>query len=126
MTFSRIGGTLVLAALVLAGASSAGAETVAPVFRVFLKDGTALVSWGEYAHVGDQLVLTLPVGAGARRTYEFVSLPVSSVDMAKTERYAEAVRAAQFASTRGGAEYAALRDRLAKQLAAIPLLPDAT
>lgn len=126
MTFSRIGGTLVLAALVLAGASSAGAETVAPVFRVFLKDGTALASWGEYAHVGDQLVLTLPVGAGARRTYEFVSLPVSSVDMAKTERYAEAVRAAQFASTRGGAEYAALRDRLAKQLAAIPLLPDAT
>jgi hypothetical protein len=126
MTFPRIGGTLVLAALVLGGAARAGAQTTAPVFRVFLKDGTALACWGEYAQVDDHLVLTLPVGPSARRTYEFASLPVSSIDMAKTERYAEAVRAAQFASTRGAAEYAELRDRLAKQLAAIPLLPDST
>ena len=115
---------LVLAAVMLAGGVRAGAETTAPVFRVFLKDGTALACWGEYAEVGDTLVLTIPVGAGSRRTYEFLSLPVSSVDMTKTERYAEAVRAAQFAATRGAAEYAELRDRLARQLAAIPLLPD--
>lgn len=119
---------LVLAAVMLSGLFGtvhAGAQTTAPVFRVFLKDGTALACWGEYARVDDTLVLTIPVGGGARRAYEFLSLPVSSVDMPRTERYAEAVRAAQFASTRGAAEYAELRDRLAKQLAAIPLLPDA-
>jgi hypothetical protein len=126
MTFlrvSRVIRVLFVAAMLTGGAARAAAET-APVFRVFLKDGTALACWGEYAQVGDQLVLTLPVGSGARRAYEFLSLPVSSIDMPRTERYAEAVRAAQFAATRGAAEYAELRDRLAKQLAAIPLLPD--
>jgi hypothetical protein len=127
MTFLRVvrvTRVLVVAAMLAGGAARAAAETTAPVFRVFLKDGTALACWGEYAQVGDQLVLTLPVGSGARRAYEFLSLPVSSIDMPRTERYAEAVRAAQFAATRGAAEYAELRDRLAKQLAAIPLLPD--
>lgn len=114
----------VLAAVMFGGAIPARAETTAPIFRVFLTDGTALACWGEYARVADTLVLTIPIGAGARRTYEFLSLPVSKVDMDKTERYAEAVRAAQFASTRGAAEFAELQDRLSKQLAAIPLLPD--
>lgn len=124
MSFFRVMGTLLMVAVMLTGATRAAADVPAPVFRVFLKDGTALACWGEYAAVGDTLVLTIPVGAGAKRTYEFVSLPISSIDMPRTERYAEAVRAAQFASTRGAAEYAELRDRLAKQLAAIPLLPD--
>jgi hypothetical protein len=127
MTFLRVlrvTRVLIVAALLTGGAVRAAAETAAPVFRVFLKDGTALACWGEYAQVGDQLVLTLPLGTGSRRAYEFLSLPVSAIDMPRTERYAEAVRAAQFAATRGAAEYAELRDRLAKQLAAIPLLPD--
>ena len=124
MSFFRVTGTLLMAAVMLSGATPAAADVTAPVFRVFLKDGTALACWGEYAEVGETLVLTIPVGAGAKRTYEFVSLPISSIDMPRTERYAEAVRAAQFASTRGATEYAELRDRLAKQLAAIPLLPD--
>lgn len=124
MSFFRVMGTFLMVAVMLTGATRAAADVTAPVFRVFLKDGTALACWGEYAEVGDTLVLTIPIGAGAKRTYEFVSLPMSSIDMPRTERYAEAVRAAQFASTRGAAEYAELRDRLAKQLAAIPLLPD--
>lgn len=95
-----------------------------PMFRVFLKDGTPLVCWGEYARVGDRLVLTVPIGTGARTTYEFVSIPVSKIDMVKTERYAEAVRAAQFAATRGKTEYTELSDRLAAQLASIATMGD--
>jgi hypothetical protein len=116
---------LLAAVIIASGASGAlGAAGPAPIFRVFLKNGTALVCWGEYARVGDRLVLTVPIGQGTRTAYEFVSLPVSRVDMDKTERYAEAVRAAQFASSRGQAEYAELSERLAKQLASISSLPD--
>ncbi|TAK16910.1 MAG: hypothetical protein EPO35_04390 [Acidobacteria bacterium] len=128
MRFVRLIGAFVLAAALVSPsglAATLAAQAPAPIFRVFLKDGTALACWGEYATVGDTLVLTIPVGSGARRTYEFLTLPVARVDLARTERYAEAVRAAQFAKTRGAAEYRELRDRLAKQLAAIPLLPDA-
>ena len=111
---------------VAAGASRAvDAAPPAPVFRVFLKSGAALACWGEYARVGDRLVLTVPIGRGARTAYEFVSLPVSRVDMLKTERYAEAVRAAQFAASRGKAEYAALSDQLAARLTLITTLPGA-
>jgi hypothetical protein len=105
-------------------ATTVDAATPAPIFRVFLKDGTALACWGEYARVGDRFVLTVPIGTGARATYEFVSIPASKVDVAKTERYAEAVRAAQFAASRGAAEYADLSDQLSTQLASIAGLPD--
>lgn len=126
MTCRRFACAVLVLFTVVAGASRAvDAATPAPIFRVFLKSGAALACWGEYARVGDRLVLTVPVGQGARTAYEFVSLPVSRVDMVKTERYAEAVRAAQFAASRGKAEYAELRDRLAAQLASIASLPDA-
>jgi hypothetical protein len=126
MTFLCRLGALALVAATLAGTAIVHADVPAPIFRVFLKDGTALASWGEYAEVADHLVLTLPIGAGSRRTYEFVTLPVAKVDMVKTEQYAEAVRAAQFAATRGATEYAALRLRLARQIEAIPILPEAS
>lgn len=95
-----------------------------PLFRVFLTNGTALVCWGEYARVGDRLVLTVPVGTGARTAYEFVSIPIDKIDLVRTERYAESVRAAQFAATRGRAEFAELSDRLSAQLSALAMMPD--
>lgn len=109
---------------VIIGASRIGAAAPTPMFRVFLKNGTALACWGEYARVADHLVLTVPIGQGARTAYEFVSIPVDRVDMARTERYAEAVRAAQFAASRGKTEFAALSDRLAGELGQIATLSD--
>ena len=100
------------------------AATTTPLFRVYLTDGTALVCWGDYARVGDRLVLTVPIGTGARAAYEFVSIAIEKVDLIKTERYAESVRATQFAATRGKAEFAALSDRLAAELSAISLMTD--
>ncbi len=127
MTFRRVLGAI---AVVLCCANVARitpnavfAASATPIFRVFLKNGTALACWGEYARVGDRLVLTVPIGRGARAAYEFVSLPVDTVDLEKTERYAESVRAAQFAANRGKAEYAALTQALAAELTAISLLP---
>ena len=54
---------MLLAVLVwLTCAAPAFAESVT-LFRVFLNDGTAVVSYGEYARVGDRLVFSMPVGA---------------------------------------------------------------
>jgi hypothetical protein len=121
---------LIAVAISLVGLRSLTVFAAAPpqasvsMFRVYLKDGTALACWGEYSRVGDRLVLTVPIGQGARTAYEFVSLPLTRVDLARTERYAEAVRAAQFASGRGASEYTALREHLSAQLASLSALPD--
>ncbi len=124
MTSRRLACALVLFAVMVGGTGTVQAVAPTPIFRVFLKNGTALACWGEYARVGDRLVLTVPIGRGAHAAYEFVSLPVSGVDMERTERYAESVRAAQFAASRGKAEFAALSEQLAAQLASIASLPD--
>lgn len=122
--YRRVACAVILLLAIVVAPASIDAAGPAPVFRVFLKDGTALACWGEYAKVDDRLVLTVPVGQGPRTSYEFVSIPVSKVDMARTERYAEAVRAAQFAANRGAAEYKSLSERLAAQLANIASLAD--
>lgn len=125
MTYRRFACALLLVVVVATSGGAMGAAPApVPVFRVFLKDGTALACWGEYARVDDRLVLTVPIGQGPRTAYEFVSVPISRVDLVKTERYAEAVRAAQFAATRGASEFTALRDRLSAQLADIAKLQD--
>ena len=48
--------------LLVCVAAPAFAESVT-LFRVFLNDGTAIVSYGEYARVGDRLVFSMPIGA---------------------------------------------------------------
>ena len=67
-------------------------------FRVFLRDGTAVVSYGDFARVGDRLVFSMPLDAAADEL-QLVDLPVSSVDLPKTEQYAQVVRAARYAAT---------------------------
>ncbi|HYC47010.1 MAG TPA: hypothetical protein VED01_16160, partial [Burkholderiales bacterium] len=55
----RITLLLVLGTL-LAPASARGAD--AALFRLFLTDGTAMVSYGEYARVDDRVIFSMPVG----------------------------------------------------------------
>jgi hypothetical protein len=82
--------------LVTAFESAARAQAVdaGAVFRVFLKNGQALPSYGESAIVGDRIVFTLLVGAvDARPTVQLMSLPADRVDLVRTRRYADAMRA---------------------------------
>ena len=48
--------------LMIACGGAASAETVT-LFHVFLRDGSTVVSYGEYARVGDRLVFSMPLGA---------------------------------------------------------------
>ena len=75
--------------MALLGAAPAFAESVT-LFRVFLNDGTAVVSYGEYARVGDRLVFSMPIGAvdagaAADPNLHVVNLPVSAVNWIATD-----------------------------------------
>src|SRR6516225_3124993 len=64
----------------VAGAQAAPADN-ATLFRVFLRDGSTLVSYGEYARVADRVVVTLPVGAGSGGStpdLEVLSIPADT------------------------------------------------
>src|SRR5262249_11876434 len=52
---------LVLAACLFSPVRGFGADDAA-FLRVFLKDGTTLVSYGEFARVGDRVVFSMPLG----------------------------------------------------------------
>jgi hypothetical protein len=119
---------LLVASAWLAGAAPAFAEAVT-LFRVFLNDGTAVVSYGEYARVGDRLVFSMPIGAvdegTASPTLHVVNLPVSSVDWTATERYAESARYSHYMANSAEWDYAALAGDVAATLNAIVLAKDA-
>jgi hypothetical protein len=106
-------------------ASAASAQTAPPLYRVFLADGSALASFGEWARVEDRLVFSMPLAPGAGPgDLHLVSLPVQRVDLAKTERYADSVRAAHYAATRGEADFAQLSGTVAQTLNQVASLPD--
>ncbi len=118
-----------LAAIVwIAGVAPAFAESVT-LLRVFLNDGTAVVSYGEYARVGDRLVFSMPVAgtdtsAGANPLLHVVNLPVSAVNWTATERYAESARYTSYIANSAEADYAALAGEVAATLNAIVLNKD--
>ena len=112
----------------LAAASPAFAETVA-LFRVFLNDGTAIVSYGEYARVGDRLVFSMPIGAvdantSSAPTLHVVNLPLSAVNWTATEKYAESAHHSHYVANNAESDYAALAGDVAATLNAIVLAKD--
>lgn len=116
-----------LAAVVLALCLSApaAAQPATPLYRVFLADGSALASFGEWALAEDRIVFAMPTaGGGDTRSLQLISLPLARVDMPRTERYADAVRAAHYAATRGEADFAQLSSTVAAALNQIALLQD--
>jgi hypothetical protein len=117
-------------AALLVGATTAPAfaESVT-LLRVFLNDGTAIVSYGEYARVGDRLVFSMPVGGvdgnkAASPLLHVVNLPVTAVNWTATERYAESARYTSYIARSAESDYAALAGEVAATLNAIVLNKD--
>src|SRR5262249_16114639 len=122
--------TAILFALMAAAPGLAGQTRAAPAttstFRFFLSDGRSLPSYGESTVVADRVIFMLPIGdANAHVELQLMSLPASSVDVGRTVRYAESVRAAHYAATRGEADYAAITNELAGALESLTKMTDA-
>ena len=119
-------GLFALVAVLCASAALAQAAPAnATLFRVFLRDGSTLVSYGEFARVADTVVLSMPIGGTSESpTLQLVSIPSSGVDWSKTDAYAESARAAKYASTGGPGDYAMLNVAVSNALAEITATPD--
>ncbi len=126
--FSTVALRAVFATLMVAICAAYGraqSSSDATIYRVFLLDGTTLVSYGDYARVADRVVLSVPIGGSASSpTIQLVTIPDSVVDWQRTDAYAEAARAARYAATRGPDEYALLASAVARALADIAQVRD--
>src|SRR5919204_6627635 len=116
----RGGLTAVLAALcVLSSAGRVSADDDATLFRVFLTDGSSLVSYGEVAHVGDRVVFSMPTAppnSPAAPQLQLVSISADRVDWARTTRYSESARATQYLQNQAAFDYALLSNDVAEAL----------
>jgi hypothetical protein len=116
---------LALAAALVLLCAPAQAATDATLFRLFLTDGSTVVSFGEYARLGDRVVFSMPVGGPAEQPrLHVVSLPVAAIDWARTDRYAASARYQQYADTRGEDDFARLTNDVARVLNEIALSTD--
>jgi hypothetical protein len=126
----RFAFVVVAAALALAsGPGAARAIAVqraidALLYRIFLRDGSTLVSYGDFARVADRVVFSIPLGAveGPQPPLHLVSIAEAAVDWERTDRYAEAMRARRYAATRGEVDFEALSADVAKALNDIALI----
>ena len=110
-----------------AAANRAHAAGDALLFRVFLKDGSSVVAYGEFARVADQVVLSVPVGGTTQDPrLHAVTLAASRVDWEKTDRYAASARYQQYVASRADADYQQLTDEVASVLNNIAQSTDRT
>jgi hypothetical protein len=97
----------------------------APLFRVFLKDGTTLVSYGELARVGDRVVFSMPTSASVDNPQlHLVDISSDRVNWERTTNYAESARATRYLETRAETDYARLATNIAQALNDVAITSD--
>jgi hypothetical protein len=121
----RLPGALLLLALTLPHIATAQPAASRVLFRVFLSDGRVLSSYGEWARLDDRVIFSMPTQL-SREPVELhlVTIPSQRVDWPRTESYAESVRAAAYAATRGDADFAAFSSEVAKTLNEVAQISD--
>ena len=96
----------------------------ATLLRVFLTEGTSLVSYGEPARVGDRVIFSMPTETTANPPLHLVNLPADRVDWDRTNRYAATARMTHYVRTQAEHDYAALSNQVATTLNQIAHTPD--
>lgn len=108
---------VLIAALAALAVPAVAQPADALLLRLFLNDGTTLVSYGEYARVDDRVVFSMVVGGGEDMPrLHPVTLPARLVDWSRTDRHAASARYQQYASTRGEQDFQRLNDEVALAL----------
>lgn len=111
--------------VVSAGQSPEAAADDSALLRVFLKDGSSLVSYGELARLEDRVVFSMPTSVSeAEPTLHLVTLASDRVDWDRTTRYADSARATRYVATRAEQDYALLTDTVAQALDDITQVQD--
>jgi hypothetical protein len=121
-TPSRLIAAAIAVVLVGAVAAAGAAEAVgngapAVLYRVFLKDGGVLVSYGEFARVADRVVLSIPIGGTeASPVLHAISIAENAVEWQRTNAYAQAARARHYAESQGESDFARLTRQVSDTL----------
>jgi hypothetical protein len=121
----KLAGALVVFCLLTTGRASAATD-VATLFRVFLKDGSSLVSYGEFARVGDRVIFSMPTATTPNPPLHLVNLADDRVDWDKTNRYAASARATHYIETQAETDYLGLSNEIAQTLNDVSLTTDAS
>jgi hypothetical protein len=100
----------------LTAARPSEAADDATLLRVFLRDGTSLVSYGEFARVADRVVFSMPIDSTADPPLQLIDIPADRVDWTRTDRYADTARAARYTVTQGESDYTALNNAVSRAL----------
>ena len=120
-----VGRSAVVTTLLLAVGVAAQTPSPFAVYRVFLKNGDALPSFGEAAVVADRIIFNLLIGGSdGPLTLQLISLPQPLIDMERTSRYADSMRAAFYAATRGEAAYSEMTAALSRDLEQLATIQD--
>src|SRR3990172_3209183 len=112
----KLSPALVVACLLTCADGAASADEDATLLRVFLSDGTSLVSYGELARVGDRVVFSMPMSGAPNPPLHLVNIAASRVDWTRTNRYAASARAAHYAATQADLDFAALSNQISQAL----------
>jgi hypothetical protein len=107
---------LIVAGLCLAAAGRSVYAADATLFRLFLLDGTELVSYGEFARVDDRVVFSMPIGRPGEPRLQVTSVRASLVDWPRTDKYSESARYQRYAQTRGEEDFRTLSNEVALAL----------
>lgn len=94
------------------------------LFRLYLTDGTSVVSYGEFARVGDRVVFSLLMGSGAEPRLYAATLPAMAIDWSRTDRDSASARQQWYARTRGEEDFRRLSDEVATVLNTLVMTRD--
>lgn len=124
--FSRTVAAAIAAVALVIPICAAGAPAAddATLLRVFLTDGTSLVSYGEPARAGDRVIFSMPTEPIPNPPLHLVNLPADRVDWDRTNRYAATARMTRYVQTQAEDDYAALSNQVATTLNEVAHTPD--
>jgi hypothetical protein len=109
---------IVVACLAVPAVVSAAPDVT--LFRLFMLDGSVLVSYGEFVRLEDNVIFSMPVGGRPDRPrLQVATLRADLVDWPRTERYAASARYQRYAETRGEDDFQRLSNEVAAALNAI-------
>lgn len=114
----------VVATLCLMTTVAVAAGDEATLLRLFLRDGTTLVSYGEFARVDDRVIFSMPTAATENPPLQLVNIAADQVDWDRTNRYAESARAARYVATRGEDDYVVLSNAVSRALSQVTSTAD--
>jgi hypothetical protein len=108
---------VIVGCLCLAALGRSAFASDATLFRLFLLDGSVLVSYGEFARVDDRVVFSMPVGGRLDEPrLQVASVRAALVDWPRTERYSASARYQRYAQTRGEEDFRVLSNQVALAL----------